>query len=57
VTAVADHHDALRLAQEIGAAPPAATREVKRRALLHGERTWMPLLADELEQLRSALLG
>jgi len=37
--------------------PPSATREVKRRVLLHGERTWLPLLADELEQLRAALLG
>ena len=49
--------DALAVARGIADAPPAATREVKRRALLHGERTWLPLLDDELEQLRTALLG
>ncbi|HEX2084478.1 MAG TPA: enoyl-CoA hydratase/isomerase family protein [Solirubrobacteraceae bacterium] len=57
VNAVGSRDDALALAREIAAGPPAATREVKRRALLHGERTWLPLLADELEQLRAALLG
>lgn len=46
---------AMSFAQEIAAAPPAATREVKRRALLLGETTWLPLLAEETEQLRVAL--
>ena len=41
----------------IAEAPPAATREVKRRALLAARARWLPLLADELEQLRLALLG
>ena len=49
--------EALTVARDIAEAPPAATREVKRRALLDGERTWLPLLDDELEQLRAALLG
>ncbi len=57
VTSIGSVDDALEVARGIAAAPPAATREVKRRALLHGERTWLPLLDDELEQLRSALLG
>ena len=57
VTAVAGHDAALETAHQIASAPPSATREVKRRALLHGEATWLPLLADELEQLRTALLG
>jgi enoyl-CoA hydratase/carnithine racemase len=48
---------ALSIAREIAAAPPAATREVKRRVLLAAETTWLPLLADETEQLRTALLG
>jgi enoyl-CoA hydratase len=56
VSAVAGREEALAVARGIAAAPPAATREVKRRALLHGERTWLPLLDDELEQLRAALL-
>ena len=55
--AVGSRDDALALARGIADAPSAATREVKRRALLHGERTWLPLLDDELEQLRAALLG
>jgi enoyl-CoA hydratase len=46
---------AMSIAQEIAAAPPAATREVKRRVLLLGETTWLPLLAEETEQLRVAL--
>jgi enoyl-CoA hydratase/carnithine racemase len=57
VSAVATREPAVELARQIAAAPPAATREVKRRALLHGERTWLPLLDDELEQLRAALLA
>ena len=56
VSSIATRDEALALARGIAAAPPAATREVKRRALLHGERTWLPLLDDELEQLRAALL-
>jgi enoyl-CoA hydratase/carnithine racemase len=57
VAAIASRDEALAIARGIADAPPAATREVKRRALLHGERTWLPLLDDELEQLRAALLG
>ena len=56
VSAVMARDAALELARGIAAAPPAATREVKRRALLHGERTWLPLLDEELDQLRAALL-
>lgn len=56
VSAVASWEEGLEVARGIAAAPPAATREVKRRALLHGERNWLPLLDDELEQLRAALL-
>jgi len=48
---------ALGLAQQIAAAPPAATREVKRRILLAGESSWLALLADETAQLEAALLG
>jgi enoyl-CoA hydratase/carnithine racemase len=48
---------ALSIAREIAAAPPAATREVKRRVLLAGETTWLALLADETAQLEQALLG
>jgi enoyl-CoA hydratase len=57
VAAIADRGAALALAQQVAAAPPAATREVKRRALLAGRTSWIPLLDDELEQLRVALLG
>jgi enoyl-CoA hydratase len=57
VSAIADHGAALALARQIAAAPPATTREVKRRALLAGQASWIPLLDDELEQLRTALLG
>jgi enoyl-CoA hydratase/carnithine racemase len=46
----------VELASGIAAAPGHVTREVKRRILLGGERTWLPLLADEAEQLRKALL-
>ncbi|HEX8119828.1 MAG TPA: enoyl-CoA hydratase/isomerase family protein [Solirubrobacteraceae bacterium] len=56
VSSVGSYDDAVAVARGIADAPPAATREVKRRALLHGERTWLPLLDDELEQLRAALL-
>lgn len=47
---------ALSLAREIAAAPPAATREIKRRVLLAGETTWLALLADEQAALEAALL-
>jgi enoyl-CoA hydratase len=57
VSAIASRDEALTVARGVADAPPAATREVKRRALLHGERTWLPLLDDELDQLRRALLG
>ncbi|MFL5843642.1 MAG: enoyl-CoA hydratase/isomerase family protein [Solirubrobacteraceae bacterium] len=48
---------ALSIARDIAAAPPTATREVKRRILLAGETTWLALLADETAQLEAALLG
>lgn len=48
---------ALSIAREIAAAPPAATQEVKRRVLLAGETTWLPLLAQETAALEAALLG
>lgn len=48
--------DGLALAAQIAQAPPAVTREVKRRTLLAAEATWLRLLDDELEQLRAALL-
>src|SRR4051794_5356072 len=44
------------LAACIGAAPRVAM-ETKRRVLLDSERSWMPLLEDETEVLRRALLG
>ena len=47
---------ALELASRIASAPGHVTREVKRRILLGGERTWLPLLTDEADQLRQALL-
>ena len=43
------------LAAGIGASPRAAI-ETKRRVLLDAERTWLPLLEDETEVLRRALL-
>jgi enoyl-CoA hydratase len=45
------------LAAEIAAAPRAATRAVKRRVIAEGERSWLALLDDELEELRAALFG
>jgi hypothetical protein len=56
VTSVGSHDDALAFARGVAEAPPVATREVKRRALLAGETTWLASLADEMEQLRLALL-
>jgi enoyl-CoA hydratase len=47
---------ASELAAGIGAAPQAAV-ETKRRVLLDGERSWMPLLEDETRVLRRTLLG
>jgi enoyl-CoA hydratase len=41
----------------IASAPPAATREVKRRILVDGESTWLALMRDEQAQLEAALLG
>ena len=57
VANVGDREAALGVAREIAAAPASATREVKRRALLYGERTWLALLEDELAQLRAAVLA
>lgn len=57
VTQLGTLGDGLALASQIAQAPPATTREIKRRALLAGETTWLRLLDDELEQLRLALLG
>lgn len=57
VSAVASREDALTIARGIAAAPAPATGTVKHRALLHGERTWLPLLEQELDELRAALLG
>jgi enoyl-CoA hydratase/carnithine racemase len=57
VASIGPRDEAFALALGIAEAAPAATREVKRRALLAGESTWLALLADELEQLRLALLG
>jgi enoyl-CoA hydratase len=48
---------ALAVAQRIAAAPGHVTREVKRRILLAGETSWLPLMADEARALREALLG
>ncbi|GAC1439203.1 MAG: hypothetical protein NVSMB51_16780 [Solirubrobacteraceae bacterium] len=49
--------DTLALAREIAAAPRGAVREVKRRALLEAQASWLPLLAEEERALRSAMLG
>jgi enoyl-CoA hydratase len=57
VASVGDRAHAEELARSLAGAPPAATREVKRRVLLAGEPTWLALLDDELERLRDALLG
>jgi len=48
---------AVALAAQIASAPGHVTREVKRRVLLAGEQSWLPLLADEGRVLREALLG
>jgi enoyl-CoA hydratase len=48
---------AVAVAGRIAAAPGRVTREVKRRVLLAGEQSWLPLLADEGRVLREALLG
>jgi enoyl-CoA hydratase/carnithine racemase len=48
---------ALGIARQIASAPPAATREVKRRVLRAAEMTWLPLLAEESAALRAALLS
>ena len=45
-----------RLAGTIAAAPRAAVREIKRRALLEAQTTWLPLLAEEGRALRAAIL-
>jgi enoyl-CoA hydratase/carnithine racemase len=47
---------ARELAAGIGSSPRTAV-ETKRRVLLDGERTWLPLLDDESRVLRDALLG
>ena len=47
---------AATVAAGIAAAPRAATREVKRRALLEGEATWGRLLEEELAALKAAVL-
>jgi enoyl-CoA hydratase len=44
------------VARQIAGAPAAATRAVKRRILLAGESTWLPLLEQETAELRAALL-
>jgi enoyl-CoA hydratase/carnithine racemase len=54
---VADRAGADAVVAGIAAAPPAATREVKRRALAAGEATWLASLADEGAVLRAALLS
>lgn len=45
------------VAEKIAAAAPQATRVTKRRALLDASRTWLPLLDEELKELRAALLS
>jgi enoyl-CoA hydratase len=57
VTTLGGRGAAEAAARNIAAAPPAATREVKRRVLLAGESTWLPLLQQEADALRAALLG
>jgi enoyl-CoA hydratase len=57
VAAIGPREDAEALARGIAQAPASATREVKRRALLAGESSWLALLEDELDQLRAAVLG
>jgi enoyl-CoA hydratase/carnithine racemase len=53
---IGDAEAAAELAARIAAAPGHVTREVKRRILLAGERSWLALLADEGRVLREALL-
>ena len=43
------------IAAQIASAPASATREVKRRILLDGESSWIPLMRDEQQALRAAL--
>src|SRR4051812_19129338 len=57
VSEVGDASAALALAGRIATAPGRGTREVRRRILLAGERSWLALLADEGRVLREALLG
>ena len=47
---------AMALADRIARAPRWAVLETKRRVLLDAERTWQPLLDDELRALEEALL-
>jgi enoyl-CoA hydratase/carnithine racemase len=47
---------AMDLADRIARAPRWAILETKRRVLLDAERTWQPLLEDELRALQDALL-
>lgn len=54
---IGEHEEAMTRAAEIAAAPRAATREIKRRALFEGETTWLAGLADETRVLREALLS
>ena len=46
---------AVDVAEQIAASPVA--RETRRRILLEGRTTWLPLLEDEARALREALLG
>jgi len=57
VSAVGERDAADAVAREIASAPPAATREVKRRVLLAGESSWLALFAEEHDALKRALLG
>jgi len=56
VNAIAGPDAARAVAEKIAAAAPVATRAIKRRALLDAGRTWLPLLDEELDELRTALL-
>jgi enoyl-CoA hydratase/carnithine racemase len=60
VSEVVDPQALLPRAHELGASigsSPRTAVETKRRILLDGERTWLPLLEDETRVLRRALLG
>jgi enoyl-CoA hydratase len=57
VSSIGDRAHADAVVGSIAAAPADVTAEVKRRALLYGEESWQPMLADEMDQLREALLG